>query len=107
MALEPDEFILDALKEVEPELADAWSSLTSKYGWDKQVANAVQVTTNKNGVSLKYEPDMAQKVFDHEYGYKDNAPKPAMRALENVSQTTISNAVYKGLSKYLKAAGVI
>lgn len=107
MAVKPDKYIFDALKDVEPELADLWFSVSNKFGWDKQISSMVQVTTNENGVSLKYEPDMAQKVFDAEYGYKETAPKPAIREMGHVSQDTISKAVYKGVSEYLKASGVI
>jgi hypothetical protein len=107
MAIEPNTYLVDALKEAEPELSNLWFSISDKFGWDKQASSLVKVTTSESGASLSYEPDMAQKVFDTEYGYKDSAPKPAMRELANVSQNTLSNAVYKGLSKYLKASGVI
>lgn len=106
MAVEPSDYLFNALKEAEPELSNLWFSISNKFGWDKQASSLVRVSTNENGVSLTYNPDMSQKVFDTEYGYKGDSPKPAMREMANVSQKTISNAAYNGLSKYLKASGV-
>lgn len=107
MAKDPRASIFNSLKKAAPSLTAEWFAISNKFGWDKQTAEMVGVSVTDESIKLDYSPDMSQKIFDTEYGYKNQTPKPAMREMSHQSKNTIKKAVHKGLSDYLKDSGVI
>lgn len=102
MAGSTKDLILQALKKTEPKLAALWESSADNFGWDKQSAAMVKAKANEQGVKLAYDPDMAQKIFDIEYGYKKDAPKPAMREFSAASKAHLDQAINEALGQQLK-----
>jgi len=102
MAGSTKDLIIQALKKTEPKLAALWESSAANFGWDKQSADMVNVKSDEQGVKLAYDPDMAQKIFDIEYGYKKDSPKPAMREFSSASKAHLDQAINEALGQQLK-----
>lgn len=91
-----------AISSAAADLNTSWSETAADHGWDAKSASSVSVKADNNGLDFDYSPDVAQKIFDNEYGYKNSSPKPAMRTLAANSTDRIDSAIYEVVSKCLE-----
>jgi hypothetical protein len=102
MVSHPKVLLTQSLKNTEPHLTNLWKESANKFGWNAQDASMVKVNVGEHGVALEHHPDAAQKIFDIEYGYKQETPKPAMREFTELSKPHIASAIRSALFEHVK-----
>jgi hypothetical protein len=94
------------LKTAALSLNTAWTHTAQNAGWPDSLHSQVSVNTSAGGVNFDYPSDIAEDVFDMEYGTVGKNPKAAMRALDQIGKKQIEKAIYKATSDEMSDSGL-
>lgn len=83
-----------------------WGATAKAAGWPQDIHSQVSVQASDNGVKFEYPQEIANKVFDTEYGTVGQNPKAAMRQTSQLGSAEVKKAIYKSLSQDLSDTGL-
>lgn len=96
----------DNLKSAASSINHVWNATAKAAGWPQDVHSQVSVQASDNGVKFQYPQEMANTVFDTEYGTLGQKPKAAMRQTNQIGSKEVKKAIYKSLSQDLSDMGM-
>jgi len=94
------------LKTAALSLNKAWTSTATNAGWPENLHSKVSIKTSDVGIQFDYSEEIADEVFDAEYGTLGKNPKAAMRAIDQIGAKEIKKAIYKAASDEMSDSGL-
>jgi len=94
------------LKTATLSLNKVWTHTAKNAGWPDNLHSQVSLKPSDKGLEFDYPVDIADEVFDMEYGTVGKNPKAAMRAMDQLGKKAIKSAVYKSMSQELSDKGL-
>jgi len=98
--------LAENLKTATLSLNKVWTHTAKNAGWPDNLHSQVSLKTSENGLEFDYPADIANEVFDMEYGTVGKNPKAAMRAMDQIGKKEIKKIVYKSMSQELSDTGL-
>jgi hypothetical protein len=105
-----EKYVKEAIAQAVPEMQESLQNKAKDFGWDKQLASRLGITSSDNGLALDYPDNDRSAVEDSEYGFIGKPPKAAIRnfaAPDGELSKKVEKAMYTALNRVLAAAGIL